>query len=100
MKSILLLVIYLGAVFSQCPVLYEHEGYGGRSLKVCSDIDNLVPLGWNDLASSIYVPPNYKVTLYEHVGYGGRAYGPFSRGGYSIVAQFNDIASSLKVVKG
>jgi len=53
------------------PVLYEHINYGGKPLPLRENIPNLVEKGFNDVASSIYIPDGWMVKLYEHVDFEG-----------------------------
>lgn len=53
------------------PVLYEHVDYGGRPLALRAGYSNLGFKNYNDLASSIWIPPGWKVEVFEHDDYGG-----------------------------
>jgi hypothetical protein len=52
--------------------LYEDVGYGGEAQYLNSDTPNLVPIGWNDVASSLRVSGGASWEVCEHVNYGGR----------------------------
>ena len=41
-------------------------------LKIPSQVASIVNIGWNDRASSVYVPYGKSVTLYQHINYGGK----------------------------
>uniref|UniRef100_A0A1B8XT54 Beta/gamma crystallin 'Greek key' domain-containing protein n=1 Tax=Xenopus tropicalis TaxID=8364 RepID=A0A1B8XT54_XENTR len=55
-----------------CPsiILYEHINYEGRSVPVKKSVDSVVPIGFNDMASSHRVESGAWI-LYEHVNYRG-----------------------------
>src|SRR5690348_9738169 len=60
------------AIPSGCIDLYQDCNFLGQKLRLCSDVPNLVPFGFNDMASSIKLGKDTKATLYEHVNYLGR----------------------------
>lgn len=77
--------------------LYQHGEYGGNAQSFPlgrHDVTSL-KLG-NDQASSVLVPPGYKVTLYENKGFAGRKK-VFLGGASYLGDDFNDIVSSLIV---
>ena len=84
---------------SGCVTLYEHINYQGKSLNVCKNIANFVPLKWNDIASSIKVGQNTVVHLYEHVNYGGKVLSLTTSHPNFVTLKWNDKASSIKVSK-
>lgn len=53
------------------PVLYEHDDFGGQPLPVRNNIPSLSLKGFNDRASSIWVPSGWTVVLYQDDNYKG-----------------------------
>ncbi len=53
------------------PVLYEHINYGGKPFPLRENVPNLEDKGFNDVASSIYIPSGWTVKLYEDVDFEG-----------------------------
>jgi hypothetical protein len=53
------------------PVLYEHANFGGKPLPLRTTIQNLSSYGFNDIASSIWVPNGWTVEMYEHADFKG-----------------------------
>jgi hypothetical protein len=54
--------------------LYEHANYGGKWVKLDSNVSKLKNYNFNDKTSSLKIIGRYKVTVYEHVNYKGWAY--------------------------
>lgn len=46
-------------------ILYEHADFGGRFVALQQDTLDLVPLGFNDMASSIRIRNGYQATFFE-----------------------------------
>ena len=55
------------------PVLYKHVDYGGRPVALRADISNLSDLGFNDEASSIWIPRGWEVRLYWDADFKGNS---------------------------
>ncbi len=53
-------------------ILYEHDRFSGRSMKLIDDTTDLTPMGFNDIVSSIEVTSG-ECTVYEHVNYQGKS---------------------------
>ncbi len=79
--------------------LYEHPGFAGKSLKITEDVPSLVPLDFNDIASSIEVSAG-ECVVYQDVNYGGRS-ATLNRGRYDIEdiagMRGNDVISSVRL---
>ncbi|MGQ9638619.1 MAG: Ser-Thr-rich GPI-anchored membrane family protein [Thermodesulfobacteriota bacterium] len=67
------------------PVLYEHANFGGKPLPLRTKgvyyLRNLATYGFNDIASSIWIPNGWTVEMYEHAEFKGaslRKTGPVS----------------------
>jgi hypothetical protein len=54
--------------------LYEHANYGGRWIKLDSNVAKLENYNFNDKTSSLKIIGRYKVTVYQHINYKGWAY--------------------------
>jgi len=80
-----------------CVVLFEHVNYEGKWMRVCGSIENLVPLGWNDIASSIKVGPSTQATLYEQINYKGKTLDVKNNNPNFVLSGYHDKASSIKV---
>lgn len=87
--------------------LYEHTQYQGRWLSLTADIPDFIPLGFNDIASSIKIEgavTTPSVTLYQHNYYMGasitfNASDPdFNKRMMTDTLSWNDQASSLKMI--
>ncbi len=85
--------------------LYEHKNFGGKQLDIYgpTDIPNLRTVSGidnrEDIITSGWVGPGYKLIFYEHTNFGGIA-GEFGPGTYPYVGDYwNDKWSSLKVVR-
>ncbi len=52
--------------------LFEHAKFDGKRMKLSKDTPNLVPLGFNDIVSSIEVIFD-DWTVYEHIDYKGKS---------------------------
>lgn len=75
MKTTVLLLLLLGTPAPAAPpkgpelvLLYEHTDFGGRVLGLRGDALDLVPLGFNDLASSFKLRRGYRATFFEDTG--------------------------------
>eukprot|EP01006_Ploeotia_vitrea_P067165 TRINITY_DN96569_c0_g1_i1.p1 TRINITY_DN96569_c0_g1~~TRINITY_DN96569_c0_g1_i1.p1 ORF type:complete len:122 (+),score=18.07 TRINITY_DN96569_c0_g1_i1:104-469(+) len=101
--------------------MFEHDNCYGDRLNVWADgatskenakCVNLVPLGWNDKATSYLLGDGTKVAFYEHENCGGREHvvdnkyrydmedvnlGVYDMGGSHDVSGWNDTISSVKV---
>ena len=79
--------------------LYEHINYNGKTLTVTGDIKKFVPLGFNDVASSLVVSKGQWLVC-EHIDFGGRSkvFGPGKYPNF-VGMGINDIASSIKLIK-
>ena len=78
-------------------LLFEHRDFKGKS-KVFTGDTPYVGRDFNDIVSSLKVPPGYSVRLYEHKDYGGKS--KVFIGDTSYVGKdFNNKASSLKIIK-
>ena len=79
--------------------LYQHINYTGNTLAVTGDIANFVPLGFNDVASSLIVSRG-QWTVYEHINFGGRSkvFGPGVYPNF-VDMGINDIVSSIKLTQ-
>jgi len=53
------------------PVLYEHANFGGKPFPLRTTLQNLSSYGFNDIASSIWVPNGWTVEMYEHADFKG-----------------------------
>jgi hypothetical protein len=79
LASFTLIFVLLGAstsVFAAskkqtCIVLYEKEGYKGKSIRICNNTPDLKKHKFNDKARSVKVEGKGSVTLYEHKKYKG-----------------------------
>jgi hypothetical protein len=80
LASFTLIFVLLGAstsVFAAskkpktCIVLYEKEGYKGRSIRICSNTPDLSKHKFNDKARSVKVEGKGSVTLYANKNYKG-----------------------------
>jgi len=80
-----------------CVTLFEHINYAGKWLNTCGSIPNFVPLGWNDIASSIWVGPQTRATLYEHISYLGKQLNLGADNSNFVPLGWNDITSSIRV---
>lgn len=68
-----------GAFADQCdledcgnyPIVWEHDTYGGRCLKLPVSRPGFKNYDFNDVASSVCVPAGWKVVLYEHTNFEG-----------------------------
>ena len=78
-----------------CPTFYRNENQQGDSFQMCSSGD--VPDGWNDQASSFYIPAGYLVILYIDSGYNGQNIGPFGQGSSNLPVNFDKQLSSVIV---
>ena len=79
-----------------CILMFEHVNYAGRWMQVCGTIADFVPIGWNDILSSVKVSKNIRAVFYEHINYGGKELEVKSN--TAILPQgWNDIASSVKL---
>jgi hypothetical protein len=77
-KTLLLLPLLLSGTPAPAPppvpkppdlvVLYEHADFAGKVLGLPGDALNLVPLGFNDVASSFKVRRGYRATFFEDTG--------------------------------
>ena len=76
-----------------CPTFYRDLNQQGDSFQLCSSGE--VPDGWNDQASSLYVPKGYTVLLYQHSGFGGVNFGSYSQGSYNVPADYDNQLSSV-----
>ena len=76
--------------------IFEHNDFGGRSIRL-SDGEQAARLrGFNDTASSVACARSCTVTLYEHDQFGGRSQ-DFNRLVPSVGRDWNDRASSAEV---
>lgn len=80
--------------------LYEHTGYGGGSLFLNSDTPNLVPMGWNDITSSIRVSPGEVWQVCKDAFYGGPCRTISSDTPSLVPFFFNDVVSSARRISG
>jgi len=78
-------------------LLFEHSDFKGKS-KVFTGDTPYVGDDFDDIASSLKVPPGYAVILYEHKDYKGKSKVFITEAKY-VGTDFNDKASSLKVKK-
>lgn len=63
-----------GNSFSQGGVVFfQHDNFQGDNLTYSSGSYGTMPFNWNDVISSIIVPPGYKVTFYEHENFSGES---------------------------
>lgn len=55
------------------PVLYEHAYFGGKPLPLrnIQQLQNLKIYGFNDIASSMWIPNGWTVEMYEHAEFKG-----------------------------
>lgn len=57
------------------PVLYEHANFGGKPLPLRTKgvyyLRNLATYGFNDIASSIWIPNGWIIEMYEHAEFKG-----------------------------
>jgi hypothetical protein len=77
-------------------VLFEDSNYGGRT-KVFEGDTHWVGRDFNNIASSLLVPPGYCVILYERRDYGGRSK-QFCENTPWLGDEFNDNVASFEVV--
>jgi len=80
-----------------CVLVFEHINYEGNWASFCGNVANLIPLGFNDLISSIKVPSDVKAVLYADVNYGGRTIEFTADEPNFVNKNYNDIASSIKL---
>jgi hypothetical protein len=79
-------------------VVYEDINYGGKNKIIKGWNTEFVGNDFNDIISSMVIPPNYGLIAYEHRSYRGRVRGFYRKisGGISWVgSDFNDLISSL-----
>ncbi len=80
-------------------ILYEHTNYGGATLTVYGDTCygwNNMPVGWNDVASSLRTD-SCGITLYEHNNMTGPSVCLGYPGSANLGSTMNDKASSWSV---
>ena len=77
--------------------LYQHINYAGSTLAVTGDIANFVPLGFNDVASSLVITKG-TWTVYQHINFGGKSksFGPGIYPNF-VDMGINDSVSSIKL---
>ena len=76
-----------------CPTFYRDLNQQGDSFQLCSSGE--VPDGWNDQASSLYIPNGYTVLLYQDSGFGGVNFASYSQGSYNMPAGYDNQLSSV-----
>src|SRR5476649_2939657 len=78
--------------------LYEHANYGGRAITLRAPTPDLVPMGFNDMASSIVVRSGtWEVCM--DAGFKGQCL-TLRRGEYPLLdASYNDQISSLREIE-
>ena len=84
--------------FTRFIMIYEHCDYLGKSTALGRTSGNNPWMGeWNDIVSSVRIPPGMKLILYEHSNYSGASV--TLRGDISCLASrgFNDRASSYVI---
>ncbi len=89
--------MYPGLTVSNKVTFYTDINYQGMSCELEPgkyDVGQLP--AWNDLFSSLKIPPGLRVILYEHSGFQGRAKQFTSDTSY-IGDDFNDLVSSLEI---
>ena len=80
--------------------LYQHVGYNGSQRFIDHDTPNLVPLGWNDIASSLRVSGPGAWEVCEHVNYGGRCRVVTNDVPNLVPGGWNDMISSVRRYTG
>ncbi|BAY67087.1 hypothetical protein NIES22_72310 (plasmid) [Calothrix brevissima NIES-22] len=81
-------------------IFYQDTGFEGKRLSTTRgflDTGVLESYGFNNLISSLKIPPQLQVTLYEDDNRGGSS--RTFKGDVSSVGDFNDLTSSIDVVK-
>lgn len=79
-------------------IFYEHDNFGGAQLGTSPGFFNTNSLGqFNNLISSLKIPPQLQVTLYAEDNRGGSS--RTFKGEVSSLGDFNDLTSSIDVVK-
>jgi len=79
--------------------MYEDIDYKGASKKICGEIPNFVPIGWNDKASSMKIPKGIKVDLFWDINYTGKKLSLDKDTPNFVTLGWNDQASSAKITK-
>ena len=80
--------------------LYEHVGYAGGSYLISSDMPNLMPIGWNDIASSIRVSPGQTWEVCQNMNYAPPCRVVSSDIVTLVPGGWNDTISSVRRVTG
>lgn len=78
--SALLIFVFFGFLFDidncdcdEYPVLYQHDSFDGRCLRLPVSNGGFKNYDFNDMASSVCVPDGWQVILYEHANYEGKS---------------------------
>jgi hypothetical protein len=82
--------------------VFEHCDFNGRSLNCglgITSFEQLERQGFNDIISSVRIPPGLKAIFYEHGGFGGKSIELTGDHRCLIDYGFNDIISSIIVQK-
>jgi len=88
----------------RCAVFYEHGYRKGRAMWLVGESNNLVPYGFNDKISSVWIAPGCRVYMYQHANFQGRALWNTDFRTYAQVindlwnhgGNFNDYISSVR----
>lgn len=81
-----------------CALVYQKHDYKGNFMEICSAVEFLRPMGFEDTISSVRVGKHTSLRLYEHRNFVGK-YGTFTHDTPRL-HKMNDMASSARVSKG
>lgn len=93
--AIIAMMVFMSNALGSNVILYEHDNFGGISRSYSSD----TPILWdfNDIVSSLYIPPDYCVILFGDSNFGDPA--EMFCHSTGSVGDFNDWTSSFKLIK-
>lgn len=90
---------FTGATPAGCIRLYKNFCFSGGSIEVCSNVDNLQDIGFNEQISSIRIGSGItKVSLYKQNGYNGETIDITSDAINLNVLGFDRNVNSLKII--